>query len=178
MQTPNNEFSYPVDLAAAVEHRTSISVEASENQRQALARRFGIVAVRALSVDARVARRPDFGFSVSGTLSAEAVQRCGVTGRPVTQQIEENFDIAAMNPAESRAALELDESLDIETIDGNEVDLGELAAQYLALALDPYPRHPEAGEVLDSLQGAADSGAEDRQSPFAILSTLKDKTRN
>ena len=33
-----------------------------------------------------------------------------------------------------------DADLDTETLDGDVIDLGEIAAQALALALDPYPR--------------------------------------
>ena len=62
---------------------------------------------------------------------------------------------------------ELDE-IDYE---GSAVDLGEAAAQTLALALDPFPRSPTADEKLR----AAGVIGEEEAGPFAALKALKDK---
>ena len=48
---------------------------------------------------------------------------------------------------------------------GGSIDLGEAAAEQLALALDPYPRRP--GAVLAETTAAAD------RSPFAALARLQ-----
>jgi hypothetical protein len=70
-------------------------------------------------------------------------------------------------PAPPPAALEQegDEDPPDPIVDGR-IDLGALAAEFLALGLDPYPRKP----------GAAFAGAEpepERDSPFAALARLK-----
>jgi uncharacterized metal-binding protein YceD (DUF177 family) len=57
-----------------------------------------------------------------------------------------------------------------DVIEGGSIDLGEIAAETLALALDPYPRIP--GEEFHG--GPEQPDAEQRpESPFAVLSRLK-----
>jgi hypothetical protein len=60
---------------------------------------------------------------------------------------------------------ELDDDFEYSTFD--EIDLGEITAQYLSLSLNPYPRAPDsdASKVLEQFQ--------DRKNPFAILEKLK-----
>ncbi|MEM6491718.1 MAG: DUF177 domain-containing protein, partial [Pseudomonadota bacterium] len=55
-----------------------------------------------------------------------------------------------------------------EPVDGDAIDLGELAAQALSLALDPHPRAPDAPD--DASYAEADSAP---PSPFAKLAVLK-----
>jgi len=54
------------------------------------------------------------------------------------------------------------------------IDLGELAAEQLGLAIDPYPRKPDA-EVPAEWKGelAAAPAAVERPNPFAALEKLK-----
>jgi len=55
--------------------------------------------------------------------------------------------------------------------DGQLIDLGEAVAQSLGLALDPYPRSPNA----DALLKAAGVKREDEAGPFGVLASLKEK---
>jgi len=57
-----------------------------------------------------------------------------------------------------------------------DVDFGEIAAQQLALALNPYPRAD--GATLEQLNEVADNKkvtVNERNSPFAVLGELKNK---
>jgi len=56
-----------------------------------------------------------------------------------------------------------------EAIGRGGLDLGEVVAQNLAMALDPYPRSPQA-KVAATAQTAAEPVA---TGPFAVLSALK-----
>ena len=60
---------------------------------------------------------------------------------------------------------ELEDDFEYSTLD--EIDLGELTAQYLSLSLNPYPRAPDsdASKILEKFQ--------DKENPFAILEKLK-----
>ena len=59
-------------------------------------------------------------------------------------------------------------------VDGK-IDLGALAAEFLALGLDPYPRKPGASFESSEL----DLGSESIGSPFDILKKMQDpKKRN
>ena len=62
-----------------------------------------------------------------------------------------------------------------EPLDTPEIDVGELIAQHLALALEPHPRRP--GAVLESGGGEAQFPelAVRPNSPFAKLGQLKHK---
>jgi hypothetical protein len=58
-----------------------------------------------------------------------------------------------------------------DVLSGGTIDLGEIAAESLALALDPYPRKP--GEVFHDEIRARGRRSGARTSPFAVLSRLK-----
>ena len=60
---------------------------------------------------------------------------------------------------------------------GNTVDLGALAAEFLGLALDPYPRKPgaEFAALTEDPPGAP--AAPSKVSPFAILKNARPKDK-
>ena len=64
-----------------------------------------------------------------------------------------------------------DDALDTVPIDGGAVDLGEAAAETLALALDPFPRGPNAAAALR----AAGVISEEEYQPVNAFSGLKAK---
>jgi hypothetical protein len=64
-----------------------------------------------------------------------------------------------------------EEDLDTVFYTGSALDLGEAAAETLALALDPFPRSPNAAEVLKK----AGVISEEEAGPFGALAALKDK---
>jgi uncharacterized metal-binding protein YceD (DUF177 family) len=63
------------------------------------------------------------------------------------------------------------DALDTVEIEGGAIDLGEAAAETMALALDPFPRAPGAAEALE----AAGVISEEDAGPFAKLAGLKAK---
>lgn len=123
--------------------------EANADERAALARRFGWLAVESLTGEARLTRTAG-GVHATGRLTARIVQACAATGAPVAEDIAEPFDLHFV---EAFAAPEGDEvelgagDLDTLPIEGGAIDLGEEAAQTLALAADPYPRCSDADDV-------------------------------
>ena len=67
-----------------------------------------------------------------------------------------------------------------EPLSGNLLDVGEIVAEQLSLAADPYPRRPGAKleDVLPRPRGGGRKGApEQRRHPFAGLAALRDKPR-
>ncbi|WP_458096643.1 YceD family protein [Roseomonas sp. WA12] len=139
-------------------------LEATAEERAALAERLGLLGLDALTADLTIQPAPG-GLRARGTLRAKVVQACVVTLDPVPQAVEEPLDWRIL-PLGEEPSDELDEGPDeIESEPDGTVDLGEAAAQSLALALDPYPRAPGA-ELPDSARDAASS-------PFAALRGLK-----
>ena len=61
---------------------------------------------------------------------------------------------------------------EVEPLEGDVLDLGEVASEELFLALDPYPRLPDA--ALTDFVPEAEVGEESKH-PFAALAALKRK---
>ncbi|MBB3900287.1 YceD family protein [Roseococcus suduntuyensis] len=158
------EFPHPLVLAHVPAGGQRLRLVADAAQCAALARRMGILAVHALVAELDLRPAEEGRIAVRGRLSAEVEQECVVSLEPVRQNIAE--DIAwrllpdGMEPTDGD-----DDPDDIESA-GGVVDLGEAVAQQLSLALDPYPRAPNA-------QRPDDPGAGGAHGPFAMLARLK-----
>ena len=63
------------------------------------------------------------------------------------------------------------EKIDTIEIEGGAIDLGEAAAETMALALDPFPRSPNAAAALKK----AGVISEEEAGPFGALAGLKAK---
>ncbi len=167
------EFSRPHRLDAVGAGESQVRVEADAGERAALARRFGLIAIDRLAA-AFAIRRDAAGIVARGTLSGAVVQACGVTGDPVPARIEEAFDIRFLPEPEEAAADEVElsaDDCDIVFHTGGAIDLGEAAAETLALALDPFPRSPGAEAALREAGVLSDE--DNPTGPFAALARLK-----
>lgn len=115
---------------------------ATSEECAALARRFDWLAIDKLEGTARLTRVAG-GVHATGTLRAKIVQSCVATGAPVPEVITESFDLQFVEglatPESEEVELDAGE-LDTLPIEGGAIDLGEAAAQTLALAANPYPR--------------------------------------
>jgi uncharacterized metal-binding protein YceD (DUF177 family) len=148
------------------------TLQAGPAERAALALRFGIVDLEQLSATLNLERILGGLIRVVGRLEADVVQNCVITLIDFPTHIEDSFtvDFAGTEmPIGPGAEITVDVDYDPpEPVEGGVIDMGELVAQYLSLALDPYPRSP--GAAIDPVW--ADSDAAER-SPFAILKNLK-----
>jgi uncharacterized metal-binding protein YceD (DUF177 family) len=167
------EWSRPEKLDAIAERERTVAIEATEAERAALAERFDLVAIDRL--EARFAIRREGGDTVraSGRVRADVVQRCSVTAEPLRARVDEPVDlrfVPALEGAEDELELSAD-ALDTVSYEGGAVDLGEAAAETMALALDPFPRAPGAADALR----AAGVISEEEAGPFGKLAALKDR---
>ena len=162
------EFSRPVELRQV--GAKPIELVATPEERAALARRFGLVAVEQLKATLMLA--PDGeAIDAKGRSRAAIVQSCAVSGEDLPVAIDEPI---ALRFVPERTVeddeLELGErELDEIEFSGQAFDLGEAVAQSLALAIDPYATGPEADRVRKEV-GLADEAA---GGPFAALAALK-----
>ena len=164
------EFSRPRRLDTIGAGESQVRVEADAAERSALARRFGLIGIDTLVADF-VIRTDAAGIIARGHLSGAVVQPCSVTGDPVPHRIDEDFAIRFVPDGdESVDEIELSED-DCDTVfyTGGAIDLGEAAAETLALALDPFPRSPGAAAALRE----AGVLSEEEAGPFAALAKLK-----
>lgn len=162
------EFSRPIDR-----HRLpsdALELGANEAERAALARRFGLVGIEALSATVTLA---DDGRAVSaaGRLRARIVQSCAVSGEDLPVTIDELLALRFVpeRPVDADEIELSGQALDEIEFSGDSFDLGEAVAQSLALAIDPYAVGPEADRVRREA-GLSDESA---SGPFAALAALR-----
>lgn len=167
------EFSRPHRLDQIGAGESKLTVTADAEERAALARRFGLIAIGLLEASYAL-RRDANGVRASGHLIADVTQSCIVTEDPVPAHVAEDFDIRFVaEPVDGAEDLELSaEECDIVFFSGGAIDLGEAAAETLALALDPFPRSAAAETAL---REAGVLREEEVQSLNPLAQALKDK---
>ena len=163
------EFPRPFELAALNDGPVTLDLSATAAERSALAARFDLPAIADLTATATVTRRIDGTVVVQGRLSATVTQICVVSLDPFESRIEDAFETLFMPDADAPAdpLLSDPEEVDVEPLDGDRLDLGELVAQHLTLALDPHPRKPGV-----ELEARADETGPGEPGPFADLKRL------
>jgi uncharacterized metal-binding protein YceD (DUF177 family) len=170
--TTEPEFSRTQRLDTLGEQKT-VKLSAKAPECAALSLRFGLVSIKHLIAELTLTPQGD-AVVMAGHLSAQVTQSCVATGEPVTAPIQSDFTIRFTGPDAVPADTELEidaDDCDEMTHDGHVIDMGEAVAQTLALALDPWPRHPDADAILKA--SGAMEGAD--VGPFAALKALKDK---
>jgi uncharacterized metal-binding protein YceD (DUF177 family) len=181
-----SEIERVVDLDRMGASGAALEIIASESERAALARRFGFLGLPAFSARVSVERRPGSQIVVEGRLRGRVVQACILTLDPMTQELDEAFRIvfkqglAEEHDPESGEALLSAQADAPEPLQGNLLDVGEIVAEQLSLAAEPYPRRP--GVKLEDVlpkprQGGRPGRNEQRRHPFAGLAALRDKPR-
>lgn len=162
------EFSRPIDRRLLTAQ--PVRLVADEAERKALAARFDLVAIDRL--EAVVSLAADGNAMVAeGSLAAEIVQSCAVTGDDLPVAISEPLALRFVpEPVVEEEEVELEpKALDEIPYAGTAFDLGEAVAQSLALAIDPFATGPDA-ERARREQALAD---EEPSGPFAALAGLK-----
>jgi uncharacterized metal-binding protein YceD (DUF177 family) len=170
-------WSVPVAVAHVPETGRRFEVVADERARAAVANVAGLAALSRLAAAFDVTRYKRDGLRVVGQVSATVGQICVVTLDPVENEIEEAIDLVFLPDAvpsqiedHDGAGIEVPVDDTPEPLVGGTVDLGAVAVEFLMLAIDPYPRKPDA--VFEP--PASDAAPE---SPFAALAALQ-KQRN
>jgi Large ribosomal RNA subunit accumulation protein YceD len=173
---PNNPppWLVPVAVEDIAENGRHFDLKADADVRAEVARMAGLRDLPRLEANFDVARHGVGGLHVVGRVSATVGQTCVVTLEPLANEVEEDIDvrfapqsIPAPSPGEAEPQREARNVKwdDPEPLIGGVVDLGALAAEFLILGLDPYPR--KSGAVFESPQvEEPDAG------PFAALASL------
>ncbi|MBP2298011.1 YceD family protein [Azospirillum picis] len=183
---PAPEFSRVVNADTVRRAEVTETIEATEGERRALAERLELEAIGRLAATVRLrAVRGGTMIRVSGKLEADVVQTCVVTLEPVPAHVTETFEalFAPETMVEDQGLeIDFDPSLSDEDIpepmENNRIDIGELTAQHLSLALDPYP-HAEGVEFTGYDEGTEEEeeapAEPEKPNPFAVLQQLKSK---
>lgn len=148
----------------------SVLMTADAAECEDLARALDLASVEAFSADVHVMPLAE-GLRVQGELSCSFNYRCVVTLEPFAASLRESFDQSFRKIASEEASIEelalfvTDDPPEPLTSDG--ADIGAILAQFLSLALDPYPRRADSifsGPAPDVILSS---------SPFAVLAHLK-----
>ena len=166
------EFSRIERADTIGEGERTVRITADAGERAALAKRFELKSVDSLEAEFRL-RRDTAGIVAHGHVRGTVVQACVVTDEPVPVAIDEPVALRfVVDDVPGEGEIELDEdALDTMLYDGAALDLGEAAAETMALALDPYPRGPNAAAALR----AAGVISEDEAKPLGAFAGLKAK---
>lgn len=154
---PAAPFSRPVAVDRIPVSGQGFHIEADETERAALAGLCGVEEIRRVVFEGRIMPLSGGRRRLKGRLEAELVQACVVTLEPVEERVDEPVD-SEYWPAESideprMGAFEFSENdsdgagVAPEPIVGGLIDIGALAGEVLAAAIDPYPR--KAGAVFE-----------------------------
>jgi uncharacterized metal-binding protein YceD (DUF177 family) len=183
------EFSRKVAVVSLPANGRELAVAADAEERRALADRFGLAAIHRFA--ATVTIRPLGGgrgvtrAEVTGTLEAGVEQTCVVTLQPLSRTVQEAIRVRFSDEAGSDSpepALDFDPATDDDPpdpiVDG-EIDLGEVLAEALGLALDPHPRADGVAFDATAWTGAPVPHAEEKEAdgPFGALAAIKARSR-
>lgn len=179
MTDPVPEFSRRLAVAAVTAHGRVERLSACEEERAALAARFGLIAIDRLEGEITLTPYKRGGVRLRGVGEAAVTQACVVTLDPVPQTLvlafERRFEPGAPDPNLFDGDIEalLAEDPPDPVPEDGAIDLGEVLAEELALSLDPYPRSPGA-EVPEAWRGETDDGDGPSRAPFVVLKGGRD----
>ena len=166
------EFARPQRVDTIGDDARTIEIDADAQERAALAKRFDLIGIEKLTGKFTI-RRDAAGIVAEGRVAAAVTQACSITGDPLPATVDEPVALRFVAEEDSgQDEVELgDSDIDVIPYDGGTIDLGEVAAETMALALDPFPRGPNAEVVLKE----AGVLSEEQAGPFGVLAGLKDK---
>ncbi len=140
LPSPEMQRPFPVGRIGA---GARFEVEATPDERRALAERMGLVAIHSLACRFDLQRGVAETIEAQGLLRARIRQTCVVSLDPFDSDLAESFSVRFVPAGRETEDLDL-ESDDEVAYEGGVLELGEAASEQLALALDPFPRMPGA----------------------------------
>ena len=157
------------DISAA---GLDVKRQATAPERAVLAAALEILSCEAMQVSYRLTRAPAEGYRLKGKLVADVSQACVVTLAPVLETVTAAFAVDFRPEDEVRGmdggAVDLDEDVEVEPVEGTWLAVGRIVFEELAAGLNPYPRRPGA-----EFTPAADAVKPAKENPFAVLAKLK-----
>ncbi len=165
--SPAPEFSRPLQADRVPKAGSTERISAEPEELRALAKRMRLPAIHALSAEIRATPWRGGGIKLEGHLTADIEQVSVISLETFRESVSVPISRYFLPHG---AIVENEDEDDADPIENGWIDLGEVAAETLALDLDPYPRKP--GEAFaEHIEEAA--AAEKRESPFAVLARQK-----
>lgn len=172
MKDLNPEFSYIIDTTRLPAKGETVEIQANDAQKRALEQRLGLEKIDSFCVSALVRPLNRHQVRATGTVKGKITQTCVVSLQPFDAEVADSFNVLfeEPNPADLNVnEIDLDMSdaeEDVDVLENNKIDLGEVAVEYFSLALDPFPHAPDA-QFSDKIDD------EPRKNAFSALEKLK-----
>lgn len=156
------EFSFIIKLDELHKNKGQFTIQAKEEERLSLAKRLGLEGLKYFSCKFYIEETTNrsFEYEVNGDANAILVQKCVNTFDLIEKELNFSFKVYLKYGEESA---DEDYSEDVEYIQSNAVDIGEIASQYLSLEVDQFPK-------LESLEIIEDKENMNVHRPFEVLS--------
>jgi hypothetical protein len=166
-------LTHPIRIEAIRPRGSEVVIRADERQLPAIATFLGVVSVQSLEARYTLSRNGE-RVALEGRIAAALHQACVVTLDPFPVRLDVPVRLDFL--AQARRGERDDAGIDIEVLLNEDdppepildgvIDPGTVTLEFLALALDPYPRKP--GAQFESSGGEAAA-----ESAFAALARLK-----
>ena len=169
-------WSAPVTVAQIPDTGLHRDIEADPVAREAMAAVAGLREILSANASLDVTPKGGGRFHVAGQVRARIGQTCVVTLDPIENDLDEDVDLIFAPPEQIPEMADLvDDTAEgvaeipdpPEPIVNGVIDLGRVATDALFLAIDPYPRKPDA--VFEPPVVPADP----QDHPFAALKALR-----
>lgn len=156
------EFSYPVTVDSLPRGGKHFVLTANEDERKAVSHRLGVPSIAMLEGKVHV-RATHIKILIKGRVDAALTRECVASLQEMEEVIGEDFEIEFLRhapvPADNDAEEDWLNAPDVHA--GPVIDLGEQLIQQLSLAMEPFPRLPNASSLADQF------GTQETRSPFA-----------
>ncbi len=176
--TTTPEISRVIKIDDIKANHLELDIEATENECQALAKRFDLIELGKFSAHLICTSSPKHTeVQVKASFTANVIQRCVVTLEPVPAEVTGSYrcDYSVDILPEDIEIIEFDSATDDppEAIIDGAFDAGIMLTEQFGLELEPFPRSPKAD--FDALKMAAGDKLDTAESnnPFAVLKKVK-----
>jgi uncharacterized metal-binding protein YceD (DUF177 family) len=177
MKSPDQQpakppLSHKITIASLPRMGQHVAVKASEAICQQIADQLHLPSMQMLDAHFQIVPSRSGLIRVTGEVKARVEQVCIVSLEAFPFDINETIDLRFIEadklekPAKAEVERTLEDEDPPDPIYDGVIDLGELAVEFVALALEPFPRKPGV-ELPVQLNPTKE------ESPFAVLAALK-----
>ena len=171
-------LDWHIDLREVKTNILRASITADKMQRGEIAHLLDLLALDRLEARYEISKLAKGRFRLDCEITAHVSQSCIVTLKPVSDVINENITVELWPLEDIPLQIGNGENLfdpmqadPPEAIRAGGIDLGGIVYEYLAMAINPYPRCE--GAIFDE-EGAGGGAAASRNlNPFNVLKDLK-----
>jgi len=169
------EFRRLIRLDEVGRRDIDVAMVAAPPERRALARRFGVTEITALEAGLKIRRVSSGVYNLSGAVEAEIIYSGLEVAEAIEFSLNEQFDEILATPDGWRALEEnaIDGEVDAELLTEEFIDMGEIVAQNLSLALDPVLLEVGAFDDGAITYSSGVGGGDVPEHPFSVLETLR-----